>query len=128
MVERGSGGHIINTASGAGLVASASGVLYHAGKFAVVGMSEALEQELTPLGIGVTVLCPGPVSPGIISRTQEMQPRGPDTRTDAQRSAAKAQSAHMAKLLEQGVSPDHVGEMVVDAIKGDRLYIQTDRR
>lgn len=127
MVERGGGGHIVNTASGAGLVASASGVLYHTAKFAVVGMSEALALELAPREIGVSVLCPGPVATGIIARTRTMQPRAADTRTEAQRAAARAQSAHMAKLLDEGVSPDAVGEMVLDAVAHDRLYIHTDR-
>lgn len=127
MVERGGGGHIVNTASGAGLVASASGVLYHTAKFAVVGMSEALGLELAPRGIGVSVLCPGPVATGIIARTRTMQPREADTRTEAQRTAAKAQSSYMAKLLDEGAAPDKVGDMVLDAVAHDRLYIHTDR-
>src|SRR6185503_2106768 len=70
MAERGQGGHIVNTASGAGLAAVGSGVLYHTAKFAVVGMSEALHGELAPLGIGVSVLCPGPVATDILARTR----------------------------------------------------------
>lgn len=74
MVARGGGGHIINTASGAGLAAATSSVLYYTAKFAVVGMSEALPQGVSPLGVGVTVLCPGPVATGIIARTRQSQP------------------------------------------------------
>ena len=70
IAERGEGGHIVNTASGAGLAATGSGVLYCTSKFGVVGMSEALNIELASAGIGVSVLCPGPVATDIIARGQ----------------------------------------------------------
>ena len=74
MVERKHGGHIVNTASGAGLVAAGAGVLYHTAKFGVVGLSEALRTELAANDIGVSVLCPGPVATGIIDNTRKTQP------------------------------------------------------
>ena len=74
MVERRSGGHIVNTASGAGLVEAGAGVLYHTAKFGVVGLSEALRSELAANDIGVSVLCPGPVATGIIDNTRRTQP------------------------------------------------------
>jgi short-subunit dehydrogenase len=52
MVERGDVGHIVNTASGAGLVAEGSGAMYNTSKFAVVGLSEALRLELQHFGTG----------------------------------------------------------------------------
>src|SRR5690606_12441801 len=52
-------GHILNTASMAGLMASARLGAYTAAKFAVVGMSEVLRAELAPYDVGVTVYCPG---------------------------------------------------------------------
>jgi NAD(P)-dependent dehydrogenase (short-subunit alcohol dehydrogenase family) len=61
MLARGGGGHVVNTASGAGLAAPGSGFLYHTAKFAVVGLSESLRFELLGAGFGVSVLCPGPV-------------------------------------------------------------------
>jgi NAD(P)-dependent dehydrogenase (short-subunit alcohol dehydrogenase family) len=127
MVERGQGGHIVNTASGAGLVGGSGGALYHTAKFAVVGMSEALEAELKPQGIGVSELCPGPVATGIIARTRRLQPSVTNTMSDGQREAARSRSAAMSRWLEQGVSPDRVGEMVLRAVEGNRLYILTDR-
>ncbi|HEX2890910.1 SDR family NAD(P)-dependent oxidoreductase [Vineibacter terrae] len=128
MVERGEGGHIVNTASGAGLVGSdTSGVLYATAKFAVVGMSEALHSELKPQGIGVTVLCPGPVATGIIARTRRLQPSVVKSMSAEQRERAIARSAVMTKLLADGVQPDAVGAMVLDAVQNDRLYVLTDR-
>ena len=54
----GEGGYIINTASMAGHVAAPGMAPYHATKFAVVGYSKALAQELKKINIGVSVLCP----------------------------------------------------------------------
>ena len=127
MVERGGGGHIVNTASGAGLAASASGTLYCTAKFAVVGMSESLSAELDPLGIGVTLLCPGPVATDIISRTRELQPSVAKEMTDEQRENARARTALMSKFLQDGLKPDDVGIMVLNAVRENRLYVPTDR-
>jgi NAD(P)-dependent dehydrogenase (short-subunit alcohol dehydrogenase family) len=117
MAERKLGGHIVNTASGAGLVAVGSGVLYHTSKFAVVGMSEALRGELARVGIGVSVLCPGPVATDILARTRAAQPR---------EDGAIDTLGRMTNALANGVPPDAVGHMVLDAVKADRLYIYTD--
>ena len=63
--KHGQGGHIVNTASMAGLLGGLGFSPYTASKFAVVGMSEGLAMQVRPLGIGVTVLCPGYVRTGI---------------------------------------------------------------
>ncbi len=57
MVERGRG-HIVNVASAVGRVALANGTTYSASKFAVVGFTEALRQELAPAGVDVTMVLP----------------------------------------------------------------------
>ncbi len=126
IVERGGGGHIINTASGAGLVATAAGTLYTTTKFAVVGMSESLSLELEPLGIGVTLLCPGPVATDIVSRTRELQPSVAIELTDEQREAAHKRTAVMTKYLQDGAKPDDVGFMVLSAVRENRFYVHTD--
>jgi len=64
MTEQGSG-HIVNTASLAGLLPSPRMVPYAATKHAVVGLSTSLRAELAPLGIRVSVLCPGAVDTAI---------------------------------------------------------------
>jgi NAD(P)-dependent dehydrogenase (short-subunit alcohol dehydrogenase family) len=53
------GGHIVNTASMAGMNSGLGFSPYSASKFAVVNISEGLAVRLKPLGIGVAVLCPG---------------------------------------------------------------------
>ena len=127
MIAAGDGGHIVNTASGAGLVATgASGLLYQTAKFAVVGMAEALAVELAADHIGASVLCPGPVNTGIISRTRSMQPSVTRSMSEDQLTGARRQSNHMKALLADGASPDAVGTEVLDAVRANRLYILTD--
>ena len=58
-------GHIVNTASGAGITPFAPLTPYCAAKFGVVGLSAALRQEAAPLGVRVSVVCPGSVATGI---------------------------------------------------------------
>ena len=60
--QHGEGGHIVSTASIAGLISHDSGS-YKVTKYGVVALSEGLRGELAPRGIGVSVLCPGFVRP-----------------------------------------------------------------
>jgi len=124
MIERGGGAHIVNTASGAGLAAEGSGIMYNTSKFAVVGLSEALRRDMEPLGIGVSVLCPGPVGTNIVSNSRITQP--------AAQNAEEAKTwevitERVTARLATGVSLDEVGEMVLAAVKANRPYILTDR-
>jgi NAD(P)-dependent dehydrogenase (short-subunit alcohol dehydrogenase family) len=122
MIDREQSGHVVNTASGAGLVAGGSGFLYTTSKFAVVGLSEALRIELAPHGIGVSVLCPGAVATGIVTHTASLTPGGPDVELPEVAAAMAAADA----FLQRGTPADAVGTMVVDAIDADALYIHTD--
>ena len=127
MIERGVGGHIVNTASGAGLAGGGNGVLYITSKFGVVGMSEALNAELTTAGIGVSVLCPGPVATGIVQRSADAAPKTGEPLSEEQARQGAERRALMSKLLQQSTSIDEVGEMVLKAVREDSLYIHTDR-
>ncbi|HEY3819617.1 MAG TPA: SDR family NAD(P)-dependent oxidoreductase [Polyangiaceae bacterium] len=68
MVARGAGGHVVNVASGFGLVAGAGVAPYCTTKFAVVGLSESMRGELAPHGIGVSAICPGVIDTDIVAR------------------------------------------------------------
>ncbi len=122
MIERGAGGHIVNTASGAGLVAAGAGIVYHTAKFAVVGMSEALRMDLAPMDIGVTVLCPGTVATNIIENTRNLR-----AGASSPSQSGPVRGGEMSALLAQGAPPDEVGRMVLRAMQENRLYIHTDR-
>src|SRR5271169_6516383 len=77
----GEGGHIVNTASMAGMVSGLGFGPYSASKFAVVTMSEGLALHLKPLGIGVSVLCPGWVRTRINASGRNRPVRYGPTRT-----------------------------------------------
>lgn len=108
MRNRGAG-HIVNTASMAGLAPSVPGVgAYAAAKYGVVSMSENLRNELAPHGVGVSVLCPGYVSTNLSHNTIRV---GGETR-----------GGGMA-MPPSEVTSEQVGEMVVRAIAANDLYI-----
>src|SRR3954467_9286013 len=71
----GEGGHIVNTASMAGMNGGLGFSPYVASKFAVVGMSEGLAMQLRPYGIGVTIVCPYFVRTRIGASGRNRQPR-----------------------------------------------------
>ena len=71
MIEQGGGGHLVNTASGAGLVPLTLGTSYITTKYGVVGFSETLRAEASLHGIRVSALCPGIVITNI-TKTSRM--------------------------------------------------------
>ncbi|MFV3126685.1 SDR family oxidoreductase [Niveispirillum sp. KHB5.9] len=127
MIERGQGGHIVNTSSGAGLAATGSGVLYCTAKFAVVGMSESLHADLAPAGIGISVLCPGPVATNVVHRSQEGAPKGAVQLSQEHERRRAERRELINQALQKGTGIDEVGRMVIDAVQQNRLYIHTDR-
>jgi NAD(P)-dependent dehydrogenase (short-subunit alcohol dehydrogenase family) len=122
MRAHGAGGHIVNTASLAALVPMpAQFVVYVAAKAAVVTISETLRGELAPDHIGISVLCPGPVRTNIHEVAQNRPPQFGVS--DAFRAAEStgATKVPFPSMLE----PAQVGELVLNAIKNDQLYIIT---
>src|SRR5262245_51321936 len=126
MIERGNGGHVVNTASGAGLAPTAVGAMYATSKYAVVGLSEAMRLELEAFSIGVSVLCPGPVRTNIIANTIAQEPSR-EGLTPEERQQERELMVRAGELLAYGTPPDDVGRMVLAAIQANRLYVHTDR-
>jgi NAD(P)-dependent dehydrogenase (short-subunit alcohol dehydrogenase family) len=62
ILAHGEGGHIINTSSVDGILPHPGMEIYNTAKFAVVGLSESLREELATEDVGVSVLCPGPIN------------------------------------------------------------------
>ena len=112
----GEGGHIVNTASMAGLNSGMGFSAYSASKFAVVNMSEGLAAGIKPLGIGVTVLCPGFVRTRITESGRNRPARyGPSQKPDPASSAGTL-VAQIAELVRSGLDPDDVAHAwLVDA-------------
>ena len=88
-------------------------------------VSESLRLELASFKIGVSVLCPGPVNTQIISNTNDTRPSSSATVEETK--IWEAALTQAKAFLAAGADPDEVGEMVLAAVKADRLYIHTDR-
>jgi NAD(P)-dependent dehydrogenase (short-subunit alcohol dehydrogenase family) len=113
-------GHIVNTASEAGLVTTPTLGMYCATKHAVVGMSESLYHELAPQGIGVSCLCPNLVKTSIF-HSERNRPHGADL--SAQEHAII--SPLRESLDAMGIAPAQVATDVVDAVKSGTFWIFT---
>ena len=109
MIERGSGGHVVNVASAAGFLANPALCAYTATKFAVLGLSEALRAELRPHGIGVTAICPGVINTQITA-TSPIRGDQADERRE-----------RMQGLYERrSYGPERVAERILRAVERDR--------
>jgi len=107
MRDRGHG-HIVNTASTQGVISCQGVGSYCAAKFGVVAMSESLRDELAPAGVGVSVLCPGPVQTRISESSSRITGDAP-----------------VEIPPDIFLSADTVAQMVLSAIAVNALYIFT---
>ena len=109
MVRRGRGGHVVNVSSMAGFLGSSTLPAYVATKFAVLGLSESLREELAPHRIGVTAVCPGIIDTPIV---QTSRLRGP---------GGEARRAEMVRVFaRRGYPPERVAENIVRAVRRNR--------
>ena len=125
--SHGEGGHIVNTASIAGLMSAPGAEPYSASKYAVVAMSEGWAQQLAPLGVGMSVLCPGFVRTRIADSTRTRQDRYGGVNRPRDDAFAAAGTA-MASMIDAGIDPNIVGQRVVEGVRDGGLYIFTDPR
>jgi NAD(P)-dependent dehydrogenase (short-subunit alcohol dehydrogenase family) len=123
--DHGEGGHIVNTASMAGMNSGLGFSPYSASKFAVVNMSEGLAKQVAPFGIGVTVLCPGFVRTRIWESGRNRPGRYGPTQAPDPASAAGKLAVHLAELGRSGLDPMDVASQVLTAIRQDELYVFT---
>src|SRR6201995_140809 len=125
MLAHREGGHIVNTASMAGMINGMGFSPYAATKFAVVSMSEGLAMQLQPHGIGVSVLCPEYVRTRIGESGRNRPERyGEAPQLDPASTAAQV-VADIARRLAAGIDPGMVAARVVAAIRNEELYIFT---
>lgn len=118
MVEQREGGHVLFTASFAGLVANEGLGPYCVAKYGVVAMAEVLSRELRTHDIGVSVLCPMRVSTNITaSERNRSSDYGDDVHTVPEPSDDDAPSAGAVLPVEL------VAQMTVDAVIANRLYV-----
>ena len=116
------GGHIVNTASMAGHITSAFMSPYHATKFAVVGYSESLRQELEDSNIGVSVLCPTWVK----SNIHNAQAGAPShAHLDSDFSDSKVYQM-TKQLIDNGMSAENFASLTLESIAQKRFYVFND--
>lgn len=119
--RRGGRAYIMNTASMAGIVPMANVGAYVSSKFASVGFSMVLRDELRGSDIGVSVLCPGTVATRLAVTAEEGQAKLLGRKPN---SAAAAQNF---ALQAQGADPDRVGQQVVEEMREGQFFIVTHR-
>jgi NAD(P)-dependent dehydrogenase (short-subunit alcohol dehydrogenase family) len=122
-------GHIVNTASMAGLITGAGNALYGVTKHAVVALSEALFNELAAQNrdVHVSVLCPGWINTEILRSSERNQPDAvrrsrPEVRTTPESEIRRKQ---VESMLASGLAPRKVGDLVLAAVREQRFWVLT---
>ena len=121
-------GHVVNTASVAGLISPPGMGAYNVTKHAVVTLSESLYHDLRGRGsaVGVSVLCPAYVPTGIADSERN---RPKEFASGVKSKETVAREALLKKAVASGrLSADDVARAVVAAVKQDRFYILTHPR
>ena len=124
--QHGEGGHIVSTASIAGLISGQSNA-YNVSKYGVVALSEGLRRELAPRGIGVSVLCPGFIRTQIMNSRRNLPQRFEGTMRPLPTSGPLAERINLIReRVSQGIDPLYAGELVREGVENDWPYIFTD--
>ena len=121
-------GHVVNTASVAGLISPPGSAAYNVTKHAVVAYSETLYHDLRERGsaVGVSVLCPAYVPTGIAD-SERNRPAGVEPSIKTNETLAREQM--LKKAVASGrLSADDVARAVVEAVKDERFYVLTHAR
>ncbi len=128
MLQQGTEGHIVNTASGAGLHTRPYLSMYCGTKHAVVALSEVLHYDLALSGakVKVSVLCPATVNTQIADSERNRPAQlanepGQETKSPQMEVMEQA----FRQLLTTGLSPEQVAHHVFDAIRDEKFYIIT---
>jgi len=120
--KHGEGGHVVNTASLAGLVVMPPNMaMYVTAKAAVIALSEAIRGELAADGIGVSVLCPGPIK----SNIHQLSQNRPERFKASGAFEEAAERLGQRQVSDLWMEPEQVGDMVVKAIRNDEPYVIT---
>jgi NAD(P)-dependent dehydrogenase (short-subunit alcohol dehydrogenase family) len=114
LVERGTGGHIVNVASAAAYAPLKGLNAYCTSKAAVYMFSDCLRAELSAAGIGLTTICPGLVNTNIVSATEMVAPAG-------KRAAVATRRAQLETMFDRrNYGADKVANAIVSSVKKDK--------
>jgi NAD(P)-dependent dehydrogenase (short-subunit alcohol dehydrogenase family)/pimeloyl-ACP methyl ester carboxylesterase len=114
LVERGTGGHIVNVSSMAAYAPLQSLSAYCTSKAATYMFSDCLRAELDAAGVGLTTICPGVIDTNIVNTTRFDAPVGKGEQVDGRR----GQLEKMFALRRYG--PDKVAKAIVSAVEKDK--------
>ncbi len=123
--KHGEGGHIVSTASIAGLV-SGSSMPYNVSKYGVVALSEGLRNDMKPRNIGVSVLCPGFIRTHITDSARNLPSRFGGVLPAGRTLEISEGMKTVRERVAAGIDPLYVGELVREGIENDWPYIFTD--
>ncbi|MEM9516809.1 MAG: SDR family NAD(P)-dependent oxidoreductase [Actinomycetota bacterium] len=116
------GGHIVNTASIAGLFPG-FGAAYDASKHAVIAVTEDLytSMEMSPVPIGVSCVCPGFVRTGILDADRNWPDElGNKPEYDT---AQTVLFKHARTAIAEGIQPAVVADLVINAVRENRFWV-----
>jgi NAD(P)-dependent dehydrogenase (short-subunit alcohol dehydrogenase family) len=120
MLKHGDEGHVVHTASMAGMISPPNMGPYNVTKFGVVALAECMAVELAETRVGVSVLCPGFVS----TRIHESARNRPED-LQVERGHDLEVAGITAALVTGGIPADRVGERVVEAVEAGEFYVFT---
>ncbi|MGH6989096.1 MAG: SDR family NAD(P)-dependent oxidoreductase [Stellaceae bacterium] len=121
LLAHGEGGHIVSTASAAGLLPISRAGIYIAAKAAVIAISEVLRGELAEDGIGVSAFCPGPVQTNI-AQTGKLRPERYQKNSGYIEFERRLGDRPNSPLW---MTPEEVGERVLRGVRHNDLFILT---
>jgi NAD(P)-dependent dehydrogenase (short-subunit alcohol dehydrogenase family) len=124
LVARATRGHVVITASVAGLFTSGGSGVYATSKYALVGLAESLRADLRPHGIGVSVVCPGPVKSELFESTAAVRPQRLAP-TGAVPLLPPGMSRENTPIFATAPDGEEIGRMVLEGIRRNDLYILT---
>ena len=124
MISSARGGHIVITASVSGLFAGAGVGVYVTSKFALVGLAESLRADLLESGVGVSVLCPGPVQSELFESTEEVRP-AQFAATGSKPLLPPGVARTDTPIFRTALTGTQVGECVLRGVRRNDLYILT---
>jgi NAD(P)-dependent dehydrogenase (short-subunit alcohol dehydrogenase family) len=129
LLRQGDEGHIVNTASVAGLIAPPGMGMYNVSKHAVVALTETLHHDLAAQRAKVkcSVVCPA-YFPSGIADSERSRPAA--LKEDRARSAAeRAREAQLRKAVQSGrLTAEDIAEKVFEAVRDERFYVITHPR
>jgi NAD(P)-dependent dehydrogenase (short-subunit alcohol dehydrogenase family) len=124
MIARQREAHVVITSSVSGLFTGGGSGIYSTSKFALVGLAESLRADLAPYGIGVSVLCPGPVQSELFESTTAVRPPQFEA-TGAVPVVPAGVRRDDTPIFKTAPTGKDVGRRVLEGVRRNSLYILT---